>query len=85
MIVSGAEYVIYKLGGLTKAAKLIRKPITTVQSWKARTQIPQKHWDAIITAAKSIDIDLTYLDFCEPHTIDTSHSENTSYGRPVQS
>lgn len=55
--ISPAEFIIKKLGGLTKTAALIssdekRVPISTVQGWKERGKIPQEHWQKIIEAGE---------------------------------
>jgi len=52
-----AEFIIDKLGGLTKTARLLSTdekafPISTVQGWKDRGKIPQEHWLPLIEAAK---------------------------------
>lgn len=63
--ISPAEFIIKKLGGLTKTAAMIssdgkRVPISTVQGWKERGKIPQEHWQKIIEAGeeKGVTIEL---------------------------
>lgn len=65
-----SEFVIERIGGLTKTARLLSTdeksfPITTVQGWKDRGEIPQKHWKALIEAAKDAGITLTISDFVD--------------------
>lgn len=55
--ITPAEFIIGKLGGLTKTAALIsteekRIAISTVQGWKERGKIPQEHWQKIIEAGE---------------------------------
>jgi hypothetical protein len=62
-----AQYVIGKFGGLTGTSKAISVPITTVQGWAERGRIPQNHWKALIHAAKANDKLLTFEDFLTDH------------------
>lgn len=53
---SPAEFIIGKLGGLTRTARALSTPerdfpISTVQGWKDRGRIPQEHWQRIIEVA----------------------------------
>lgn len=53
--ITPAEFIIGKLGGLTKTAKALSTPekefaISTVQGWKDRGRIPQDHWQKIVEA-----------------------------------
>lgn len=66
-LISGAEYVIGKFGGLAATARAIGKPVTTVQGWSDRKRIPQDHWDDLIGAAKARDKLITYEDFMRSH------------------
>lgn len=58
-----ASFVITKLGGLTKTARMLSDEgkqfaISTVQGWKERGKIPQEYWLPLIDAAKAEGIDL---------------------------
>lgn len=66
---SAAEYVISKFGGLTGTAKAIGKPVTTVQGWKERGQIPQAHWNDLISAAQERGQRIELSDFLSDHPI----------------
>lgn len=65
--ISAADYVIAKFGGLAGTAKAIGKPVTTVQGWRVRGQIPQEHWRKLIDAAKARDKLITLEDFLKEH------------------
>ena len=69
MQVSPAQFVIGKLGGLTKTANAIGVPVTTVQGWKERGSIPQSHWLNLIEAASSIGEQLQLSDFLNQHEV----------------
>jgi hypothetical protein len=66
-IISGAEYVIGKFGGLAATARAIGKPVSTVQGWSERKRIPQDHWHGIIDAAKARDKLIVIEDFIRTH------------------
>lgn len=81
-VLSPADYVIGKLGGLTRAAskiKVVKKadgtivekpdglPVTTVQGWSIRKRIPQDHWGACIDAAAAEGVTLSLADFLNEH------------------
>lgn len=66
-MISPAEYVIRKFGGLTGLANATNTPVTTVQGWRERKRIPQDHWQKIISAAKARDRLLTLEDFLSDH------------------
>lgn len=58
-----ASFIIGKLGGLTKTARLLSTDdnqfaISTVQGWQTRGKIPQEHWLPLIDAAKGEGVDL---------------------------
>lgn len=74
--ISAADYVIGKFGGLAGTAKAIGKPVTTVQGWRDRGQIPQKHWKAIIAAAKARERLLTVDDFLLTHPAPSQERES---------
>jgi len=66
-----AADVVAKFGGLTGTARALSKPkkpfaVSTVQGWVERKRIPQEHWEPLIKAAKSADIDLSVADFLPP-------------------
>jgi hypothetical protein len=65
--ITPAEFVIAKFGGLTATAKAIGKPITTVQGWKERGQVPQAHWLELIAAAKDTGETIDLADFLTSH------------------
>ncbi|KAB2762791.1 hypothetical protein F9K98_13450 [Brucella anthropi] len=67
MTISPAEFVITKLGGLTKAAQACGKPVTTVQGWKVRGTIPQAHWSSLIEAVAREGGSIDYADFVNRH------------------
>lgn len=66
-LISGAEYVIGKFGGLAATARAIGKAKTTVQGWSDRKRIPQDYWDDLIAAAKERDRLITHEDFLRSH------------------
>lgn len=55
--------MIDSFGGLTKMARAIDCPVSTVQGWKERGKIPQDRWLPIIEAGRPSDIELTFDDF----------------------
>jgi hypothetical protein len=67
--ISAADYVIGKFGGLAGTAKAIKRPVTTVQGWRIRGQIPQEHWHKLIDAAKARDKLITLEDFLKSHPV----------------
>lgn len=67
MIISPAAYVIKTIGGLTRTANALGIPVTTVQGWKVRGSIPQKHWTALLDAAKAEGKTLELADFLAEH------------------
>lgn len=67
MTISPAAYVIRKLGGLTRTANALGIPVTTVQGWRDRGNIPHKHWMALIEAARSEGETLSLSDFLKEH------------------
>lgn len=64
---SPAEFVIKSIGGLTKTANAIGRPVTTVQGWKERGRIPQEHWLPLIEAAKANGKTVSFEDFLNEH------------------
>lgn len=68
-VISAADYVISKFGGLSATAKAIGKPVTTVQGWRVRGKIPTEHWDDLMDAAKARDKLVTVDDFRKPHAV----------------
>ncbi|MBB3144896.1 hypothetical protein FHS21_001297 [Phyllobacterium trifolii] len=62
-----AEYVIGKFGGLTKTARALGVPISTVQGWKERGKVPQEHWLPLIEAAGKNGDALEVTDFLKDH------------------
>lgn len=66
-MISPADYVIGRFGGIRKAARAIGIQPSTVQGWGKRGTIPQRHWDALIEAAKEIGTEITIPDFVTQH------------------
>ena len=58
-----AAKVLETFGGLTKTARALNKPVTTVQGWKDRGQVPPEHWREIIAVAEANGKTLTLDDF----------------------
>lgn len=63
-----AENIINKLGGLTKTARLLSTdekqfPISTVQGWKDRGEIPQKHWAKLMEAGRELNVPISLSEF----------------------
>ncbi|MBK3745840.1 hypothetical protein G3A39_42545 [Paraburkholderia aspalathi] len=67
MQISPAEFIINKLGGLTKTAKACEKAVSTVQGWKDRGSIPQAHWHSLIAAISADGGEIEYADFINLH------------------
>ena len=65
--ISPAAFVIAKFGGLTGTAKAIDLPVTTVQGWKDRGQIPQTHWQKLMAAAFARGHKIELSDFLDRH------------------
>ncbi|MGY2995478.1 carph-isopro domain-containing protein [Mesorhizobium sp. URHB0026] len=81
MLLSPADYVIGKLGGLAKTAskiKTVKKPdglsVSTVQGWRVRGRIPQDHWPLCIEAAQAEGIKLSLADFLNDHAVEAEES-----------
>lgn len=72
---SPAEFVIKSIGGLTKTATAIGRPVTTVQGWKERGRIPQEHWLPLIDAARASGKAVKFEDFLNEHP-DEEPAEN---------
>jgi hypothetical protein len=66
-MLSPAQYVITKFGGLTGTSRAIGVPVTTVQGWQERGRIPQDHWKALMNAAASNGDEITFEDFLTDH------------------
>lgn len=62
-----AEYVIGKFGGLTKTARALEAPISTVQGWKERGKVPQEYWLPMIEKAHQLGETLEVTDFLKDH------------------
>lgn len=74
---SPAEFVIKSIGGLTKTANAIGRPVSTVQGWKERGRVPQEHWLTLIGAAKANGVTVSFADFLNEHP-DDEHEENVA-------
>tara|TARA_R100000365_G_scaffold3696_1_gene13716 strand:- start:20509 stop:20814 length:306 start_codon:yes stop_codon:yes gene_type:complete len=74
--ISGAKFVIKRLGGLTRTARALAErtgtkvPVTTVQGWNERDVIPQQHWLPMIEIAKAMGMHLNVEDFIVDHDED---------------
>lgn len=67
ILISPAEYVIGQIGGLTRTANALGLRVSTVQGWKMRGQIPQKHWIPLIEAANAAGKNVSLPDFLTEH------------------
>lgn len=56
-----AADIIKAFGGVTKAAKAMGVPITTLYSWKTRGSIPDWRYDAIMKAARNRRVKITRI------------------------
>lgn len=54
-----AEAVVERFGGIRPMAAKLGVPVTTVQGWKGRNQIPAGRFDTIRSAAKDHGVDLS--------------------------
>lgn len=70
--ISPAEYVIGKFGGLTATAKALGRPVTTVQGWKDRGQIPQSYWTQLLDLGADRGFHLAIEDFLQRHVDEAS-------------
>lgn len=66
---SPAEFVIDLFGGLTATARILGRPVTTVQGWKERERIPTDHWGEIISKAAERGDVLVAEDFLRRHAM----------------
>lgn len=53
------DMIIARFGGVTKLAKSLALPITTVHAWKRRGRIPADRFGDILEAARASGIALT--------------------------
>lgn len=67
--IDAANFIIRELGGLTKTARTLGHPITTVQGWKERGKVPQEHWISIIEKARKVGKKFKVEDFLRVHTV----------------
>lgn len=58
-----AKRIIDRMGGPTKAARLIGKPTSTVKSWCEAGSIPDRHKASVWRAAAGADLWFTYSEF----------------------
>lgn len=66
-LISPAEFVISKFGGLTSTAKAIGRPVTTVQGWQERGRVPQDYWTSLVKAASERGEIIELSDFLKNH------------------
>lgn len=66
-MLSPAQFVISKFGGLTGTSRAIGVPVTTVQGWQERGRIPQDHWKSLVSAAAANGKALELDDFLTDH------------------
>ncbi|WP_128515257.1 carph-isopro domain-containing protein [Tabrizicola thermarum] len=55
---SYVDVIVSKFGGLRRMALLLERPVSTVQSWKARGSIPDNAKPSVLARAKALGIDL---------------------------
>lgn len=60
---SHAALIIEKLGGTRKAAAVLDKPPSTVQSWKDAGFIPARRQDEVVRKARAVGIVIRPEDF----------------------
>lgn len=65
-----AERIIQKFGGITKCARALKRPKSTVQRWKDSGFIHPNYFPEILDAAVETQIALDPLDF---NLVDTRH------------
>ncbi len=58
-----AEYIIAKFGGVNAMARATRKTPSTVQGWRERGSIPERRWKEILEAAHSMGLKMEPDDF----------------------
>jgi predicted DNA-binding ribbon-helix-helix protein len=79
--ITGAQFVISRVGGLTKTAKAlsekldVRVPVTTVQGWRERNRIPQEYWTPLIDLAEANGLPVSLADFLVDHEVDDEPEE----------
>jgi hypothetical protein len=59
------DTIIDRFGGVTKLARALSLPVTTVHSWKRRGCIPSGHQGAILAAARANEVAIGPADFFE--------------------
>jgi hypothetical protein len=72
-----ATKVIEKFGGIRPMAQKLDVPVTTVQGWKKRNNIPENRVDQILKAAKEHNISLDNLTASNANTNDKDAASNT--------
>jgi hypothetical protein len=55
---SYVDLIVAKFGGLRRMAAHLGRPVSTVQSWKARGSIPDSAKPSVLMGAKAAGIDL---------------------------
>jgi hypothetical protein len=64
--IAGMNYVsniIKAFGGVRPAARAIKRPVSTVQSWKDRGSIPDESKGDVLAAAEALGLGLGRADF----------------------
>jgi len=59
------SHIIDQLGGPAQLARAIGQTPQAVRQWKSRGRIPSQHWPAVIQAALSKDVPVTYKQLAE--------------------
>lgn len=62
-VMTQADYIIAKFGGLNALARATRKPLSTVQGWRERGSIPERRWKEILEAAQESGVEMCPTDF----------------------
>lgn len=55
--------IVDAFGGVRAMAKAVKRPASTVQSWKDRGSIPDDHKPDVLAAAQALALDIAPHDF----------------------